>query len=112
MGDGDATPFRSSVVANYSAPMTAASQTRRSKQFGFKPTRGHTYSSTSISINSGKNGLARSLPMHAVRSLLLCSDATSFVTGQTFVADGGQTIRGLAPLGSISGNAGLEGRRS
>ena len=61
-------PFRSSVVANCSAPKAAAFQTRRSKQFVFKPTRGHTYSSTSISINNGKNGLARSLQMNAVRS--------------------------------------------
>jgi hypothetical protein len=62
-------PFRSSVVANCSAPKIAASQTRRSKQFVFKPTRGHTYSSTSISINNGKHELARSLQMNAVRSL-------------------------------------------
>jgi hypothetical protein len=29
---------------------------------------GHTYSSTSFSINSGKNGLARSVQMNLVRS--------------------------------------------
>ena len=68
MVDSDPKPFSSSVVANCSALKTAASQTRRSKQFGFKPTRWHRYSSTSISINSGKNGLARSRQMNAVRS--------------------------------------------
>ncbi len=60
-------PFRSRVVANCSAPKAAAFQTRRSKQFVFKPTRGHTYSSTSIWINNGKNGLARSFQMNLVR---------------------------------------------
>ena len=68
MGDGDSRPFSIERFRELLGTEDSGLQTRRLKQFGFKPTCGHTYSSTSISINNGKNGLARSLQMNAVRS--------------------------------------------
>ena len=78
MGDSDSKPVSIERCRELLGTENSGLSDEEIKQFGFRPTRGHTYSSTSISINSGKNGLAKSRQMKAVRSLGLVRKSISF----------------------------------